>query len=320
LLFWASKGVDGFRCDMAEMVPVEFWHWAIDAVKRVHPNINFIAEVYNPSLYDSYLNWGGFDYLYDKVGLYDTLKSITRGEAAAHSITGCWQSLGDMQYSMLNFLENHDEQRVASDFNIGNPFKAVPELAVSLMFNTAPFMLYFGQEFGERGMLSEGFSGVDGRTSIFDYCSAPSVVRYLANSLSSQEKRLYSAYKHLFKLVMGEEALRVGSTYDLEYANFQTPGFDSGCCFAFARKSGTSLIVVAVDFSQTKTSLSVNLPSHLFEFWSLTPGYYSMQNLSLLPCSVNSYNEPILMNFSPNTPVHLQTNEYGIAIIKITLL
>ena len=49
LLFWASKGIDGFRCDMAEMVPVEFWEWAIPQVKEAHPEILFIAEVYNPT-------------------------------------------------------------------------------------------------------------------------------------------------------------------------------------------------------------------------------------------------------------------------------
>ena len=352
LLFWVSKGVDGFRCDMAEMVPVEFWHWAIDAVKRVYPQVVFIAEVYNPSLYDSYLHWGGFDYLYDKVGLYDNLKAITQGHAPAHSITGSWQSIGDMQYSMLNFLENHDEQRVASDFNIGNPFKAIPELAVSLLLNTAPFMLYFGQEFGERGMLSEGFSGVDGRTSIFDYCSAPSVVRFMKSiggaksvaataadgvGLLPSESVLYSAYKHLFSLAMGEEALRCGSTYDLEYANFSTEGFDPGCCYAFARKSGNSVFIVAVDFSQSRRSLPVNLPQHLFDFWSLPAGHYSMQNLSFLPSealpqteaipllyeqnnrAINRYNQSIIVQIYPNTPIHLPLNEYGVAIVKVEL-
>jgi glycosidase len=49
LLFWASKKIDGFRCDMAEMVPVEFWEWAIPQVKKKYPKILFIAEVYNPN-------------------------------------------------------------------------------------------------------------------------------------------------------------------------------------------------------------------------------------------------------------------------------
>ena len=120
LKFWSSKGVDGFRCDMAEMVPVEFWEWAIKEVKKEY-DVIFIAEVYNPSLYDSYINTGGFDYLYDKVGLYDKLKLISQGHLPASDITSVWQSLGSLQGKMLNFLENHDEQRVASSFNLGDP-------------------------------------------------------------------------------------------------------------------------------------------------------------------------------------------------------
>ncbi len=365
LLFWAGKGVDGFRCDMAEMVPVEFWHWVIAKVKKEYPNVIFIAEVYNPSLYSSYLEFGGFDYLYDKVGLYDNLKVITQryeGKAPwfspASSITGNWQSLGDMQYSMLNFLENHDEQRVASDFNIGNAFRAIPELVVSLMLNTAPFMLYFGQEFGERGMLSEGFSGCDGRTSIFDYCSAPSIVRYLksldyltnaangdedlfaVNHLENREFELYSIYRHLFSIAMGEKAIKEGQTYDLEYANNGKIGFDSNDCFVFARmytgaesNSGNDsfdnslreLIIIAVDFSQTAKSLPVRLPEHMFSFWNIQPGEYKSQNLLADTSSQLSAKSSGLQNsyssvqLTPDAPIEVSVNQYGISITKFII-
>ena len=79
LLFWAGKGIDGFRCDMAEMVPCEFWGWVIPQVKAHYPKLLFIAEVYNPNEYRNYLHNGHFDYLYDKVGLYDTLRALTCG-------------------------------------------------------------------------------------------------------------------------------------------------------------------------------------------------------------------------------------------------
>ncbi len=344
LLFWAGKEVDGFRCDMAEMVPVEFWNWAIAEVKRVYPEIIFIAEVYNPSLYSSYLDFGGFDYLYDKVGLYDNLKVITQrfeGKApwfsAASSITGNWQALGDMQYSMLNFLENHDEQRVASDFNIGNAFRAIPELTVSLMLNTAPFMLYFGQEFGERGMLSEGFSGLDGRTSIFDYCSSPSVVRYLKsldylndcfngkessvaiNHLQDNEFELYRIYRQLLGVAMGEKAIREGVTYDLEYANLNSIGFDSNDCFVFARmynnkdeNASKELVIIAVDFSQTAQSLPIRLPEHMFNFWDIAPKEYSAQDLLT--------RQSFILDLSPDSIIEVPVCQYGISIVKINLL
>ena len=179
LLFWAKKGVDGFRCDMAEMVPVEFWEWMIPQIKDKNPDIIFIAETYNPSQYWMYLEKGHFDYLYDKVGLYDTLKAVIRNEKPTSEITKCWQSLPGIENRMLNFLENHDEQRIASDFFAEDPQKAVPALIISSMISQSPMMVYCGQEFGEKGMDEEGFSGRDGRTTIFDYWTVDSISKWI---------------------------------------------------------------------------------------------------------------------------------------------
>lgn len=320
LKFWASKGVDAFRCDMAEMVPVEFWHWAIAELKAEYPAVEFIAEVYNPTLYKCYIEFGGFDYLYDKVGLYDNLKAITQTHtgytkpmwnSGANTITSNWQNLGDLQYSMLNFLENHDEQRVASDFNIGNPFKAIPELTVSLMLNTAPFMLYFGQEFGERGMLQEGFSGLDGRTSIFDYCSAPSVVRWHKSQLTEEESRLLDIYRDLLKISMEQQAVRCGRSYDLEYANCCTPKYNSSYCYSFARGcKPDEFIVVAVDFSQKLSELEVNLPVEFLNFWNIESANYSLCNL-LTGQQLDS------IDITGGTLVKIPINRYGVGIVKI---
>ena len=201
---------------MAEMVPVEFWEWAIPQVKQEYPNIIFIAEVYNPHEYKNYLFRGKFDFLYDKVGLYDTLRNVACGYDSATAITRSWQSLGGIEKRMLNFLENHDEQRIASDFFAGDPRKGVPALIVSACMNTNPMMIYFGQEFGEMGMDSEGFSGRDGRTTIFDYWSVDTIRRWRnegkfdGKMLTEEQKHLYAIYQRVLTLCNEEQAISNG--------------------------------------------------------------------------------------------------------------
>ena len=351
LLFWADKKVDGFRCDMAEMVPAEFWHWAISRVKESYPEIVFIAEIYKPSLYGTYVRYGGFDYLYDKVGLYDMLKSVSRSasglsgrgegvhDTPASFISRCWQELGDLQPRMLNFLENHDEQRIASDFNLGNAFGAVPELAVSLMLNKAPFMVYAGQEFGERGMSAEGFSKIDGRTSIFDYCSVPSLARFVEGFrkneclLTGEEREIYEIYKCLLRIAMREDAVRYGYTYDLEYANMDTPGFDPRRRFVFARRAGRSaqdpehreeVVLVAADFAGTPGEVSVKLPRHFFQAWNIEPGkeYMCRDLLSgpLFSCGTAiARDASFTMRPEYDGIIVLPVKKYGISVMKFTL-
>lgn len=185
---------------MAEMVPVEFWGWVLPQVKAKHKNILFIAEVYNPYEYRNYIFNGHFDYLYDKVGTYDILRSITCHRCSASALTGSWQSVDDIRDHMLNFLENHDEQRIASDFFAGNARNAIPALIVSSTLSSSPFMVYAGQELGERGMDQEGFSGKDGRTTLFDYWTVDTLSRRLKGELTEDEKSLYSVYRTLLNL------------------------------------------------------------------------------------------------------------------------
>ncbi len=269
LLFWAAKGIDGFRCDMAEMVPVEFWNWAIPAVKEKYP-VCFIAEVYNPSEYRNYIFNGHFDYLYDKVGLYDTLRNVMCGNQFASDISYCWQSLNGIQGNMLNFLENHDEQRIASAFFAGNALAGIPAMAVSALMNTNPVMIYCGQELGEPGMDEEGFSGRDGRTTIFDYWSLKSLRDWNNNgkfdgaNLSEEQKYLRQTYSKILHLAKEEQAIVKGEFYDLMYANSSNPYFNTHRQYAFLRKYNNEVILVVANFDKSEQKVRVEIPSDAF--------------------------------------------------------
>ena len=260
LLFWASKGIDGFRCDMAEMVPAAFWHWATDKVKFRYPKMLFIGEVYNPAEYRNYLA-AGFDYLYDKVGMYDTLREVICGRQSTHAITGAWQQTDDIRNHMLYFLENHDEQRVASSFFAGSGSKGIPGLVVSALLQKNPLMIYAGQEFGERGMDKEGFSGHDGRTTIFDYWSVDTLVRAATRKLTVEEKLLKMQYNKVCQIAVTEKAAVDGACFDLMYVNGHLHRQ-----YAFIRKAGSEVLLVVANFDELPVRIDVTIPAHAFDF------------------------------------------------------
>lgn len=268
VLYWCAKGVDGFRCDMVEMVPWQFMKWLISEVKRRYPDVIFVAEVYQKDLYKLYTGEVGFDLLYDKSGLYDTLRSIVEGYGTARGITWNWQSLGEMQPKMLNFLENHDETRFASDFFGKEPMRAASSLCAGLLLNDSAYMLYNGQEIGERGMDAEGFSGRDGRTTIFDWWSVASLRRLFGHihgkdSLTEKEKETLRLYKETLALA---SPLSGGKTYDLGYCNEGSAGFDPDHRFAFLRGRGDSACLIVCDFSGKDSLVDVTIPVEAFEY------------------------------------------------------
>lgn len=273
LLFWAEKKVDAFRCDMAEMVPLEFWKWVIPMVKAEYPNILFIAEIYNKSAYRNFLSTDAFDYLYDKVGLYDVVKDVASGYRPSSDITFTLSEVGDIQSKMLNFLENHDEQRIASDFFLGDANKGFAAMILTACVNTNPIMVYFGQELGEKGMDEEGFSGKDGRTTIFDYWSIDKIVRWNnsekwnCDKLTDDEQMLRRRYTDLLHFCNKEKAISEGKFYDLMYANYENIEFNSTKKYAFLRGDGKSLFLVVVNFNDIDSAVKVNIPDEAFTFF-----------------------------------------------------
>ena len=266
LLFWAAKGVDGFRCDMAEMVPPAFWAYATQIVTNRYPDIIFIGEVYDPSHYRTYIQ-SGFTYLYDKVGMYDCVRGVMCGERSASSITYEWQSLDDISDRMLYFLENHDEQRIASDFFCGDVWKGVPGLLVSALMQRNPLLIYAGQEFGERGMDKEGYSGRDGRTTIFDYWALETLYRGYFNreALSDAELHLSLVYQQILRIANSERAISEGQFFDLMYVNPLSERFNPRQQFAFLRKFEDEVLLVIANFSAQPVNVGVTIPAHAFQ-------------------------------------------------------
>lgn len=308
LLFWAAKGIDAFRCDMAEMVPGAFWHWATDKVKFAYPKVLFIGEVYDPWQYRNYIH-AGFDLLYDKVGMYDCLRAVTCGNRRAADITYQWQATDDIQSNMLYFLENHDEQRMASDFFAGDPQKGLPAMMVASWLNASPVMVYAGQEFGEKGMDQEGFSGMDGRTTIFDYWSVDTIRRgyFDSRKMKRAERELRDSYSKILSLANADDALREGDTYDLMYVNHDLADKQ----FAFLRKQGRQVVLVVVNFSDVVAECDVFLPQHVFEFWNMKGGSYRASDLLT--------GETLQMTIEPDMPVSVSVPAWGGRAYKFIL-
>ncbi|WP_343524660.1 alpha-amylase family glycosyl hydrolase [Pedobacter sp.] len=276
LTFWANKGVDGFRCDMAEMVPIAFWNWIIPQLKKVNPDLIFIGEAYNPKVYRQYLDEGKFDYLYDKVGLYDGLKKLIRNEpnADVKEIGAVWkkESAG-FGNRMLRFLENHDEERIASAGFAGKAELALPAMVVSATLGGGPVMLYFGQEVGEPGKGQEGFGGDDNRTTIFDYWGVPNHQKWMngglfdGRKLNAAQQNLRAYYKQLLKVTSTSDAVINGGIYEVP-----ATGNMNNRMYAFIRYSGKQRLLVVANFDRSQTlTANIEIPDQILKVKSSVP-------------------------------------------------
>jgi len=259
--------VDGFRVDMAEMVPVAFWRWVISGVKQQYPALVFVAETYDLSQYRAYID-AGFDWLYDKEGFYNCLRSVMQGQRWASDLCSVWQMNGDIQDRLLLFLENHDEQRLASSFFMGDGALAKPGVLVSALFNSrSALMLYFGQEVGEPGMDAEGFSGQEGRTTIFDYWGIErwqqfvNHHRYDGALLPEDGCQLLDWYRLLMKAIQQYPALQAGNFYDLTWYQNRQDEYNHATVYSFLRYDETDRFLVVANFGGHNEVIRLRMPA-----------------------------------------------------------
>ena len=320
LKYWASKGMDGFRCDMAEMVPVEFWKYATEEVRIDYPNVIFIAEIYNPKEYHNYVKIGGFNYLYDKVGLYDALRRLVeqKPEASVEDITKVWQNeSGDISQNMLRFLENHDEQRINTPaFAKGDPFAAIPAMIVTATLHTGPLMIYFGQELGETAEDKEGFGQADDRTTIFDFWGVKSHQAWMnegkfdGGKLTPNQKYLREFYGDLLKFINTSDAVKFGEFYDLQYV--QGDGYDKKKVYSYLRYSGKQKLLFVCNFNNVQQQeINLNIPEGAWNAMDL-----KMNKKMILKGKFNQKNQlefeadkPITLKISPNSVVIYEISE-----------
>lgn len=313
--YWIGKGVDGFRYDMAEMVPVEFWSYMNSAIKTQNPDAFLLAEVYNPDLYRDYIFLGKMDYLYDKVALYDTLKNIMQGRGSTDNLVAIQESVADIEHHMLHFLENHDEQRIASVDFAGKAEKGKPAMVVSACISTSPTMLYFGQEVGEPGDGNPGFGSAT-RTTIFDYWGVPNHQRWMNNGafdggqLTEEETNLRDFYVDLLNIVRDHSAFS-GKYKEIHRHNRAHTPYYNDRVFSFARWNDDEKLIVVTNFDAENTfGFSVSLDWDLINEWNLQPGVYELVNLlddqQAYPMKVDEQGASVRVDLKPLESVILK--------------
>jgi pullulanase/glycogen debranching enzyme len=201
------------------------------------------------------------------VGLYNTLERVLCEGHEAKEISQVWKDLDEMDAHMLRFMENHDEKRLASSQFVGDAFAALPAVTLSALMNTGPFMVYNGQESGETASGAVGYSGDDGRTSIFDYCHMPAHQKWMnggkfdGGGFDDAQRKLFGYYRNLLHFKQEHSAISEGKFYDLMWCNPWYMNFDPQFVYAFLRFSDTERLLVVVNFHRSEPrDVEVKIP------------------------------------------------------------
>lgn len=176
-------------------------------------------------------------------------------------------------------------------------------------------MIYFGQELGERGMEAEGFSGKDGRTTIFDYWTIDTIRRWRNEGkfdnrqLTPQEVSLQQFYSRILTLCNTEKAISDGEFYDLAYVNPRTELFNPATQYAFLRRYENEVLLIIANFANYDADMGVNIPRHVFELYNL-PELDKVKATGML--TGTSFN----VSFNSKEPVRLLVPAHSGRILK----
>ncbi len=322
--YWLAMGVDGFRYDMAEMVPVEFWSYLNSEIKATNPEALLLAEVYQPALYRDYLKLGKMDYLYDKVGFYDSLKPLMQGKGTGSAVFAAQQQVQDIAPHMLHFLENHDEQRIASPEFAGDANKGKPAMVVSALISTSPTLLYFGQESGETGALAAGF-GQPSRTSIFDYVGVPAHQawmnggRFDGGGFTPTQRQLHQFYQKIMQISATQPAVR-GDFVSLHQLNLQNAGY-SEQQMSFVRFNALQRLIVVSNFSEQPVQFKLQIPADLLQQWQMPTGTVELTDLLQHNQLADVSNQIYSLHYQHGQTgsIHLQLAGLGSVVLSVPI-
>jgi hypothetical protein len=128
-------------------------------------------------------------------------------------------------------------------------------------------MVYNGQESGEEALGEVGYSGEDGRTSIFDYCRMPSHQKWMnggkfdGDGFDESQKKLFGYYRELLHFRNEHAAIKEGKFYDLMWCNPWYSNFDPQYVYAFLRYTETERLLIVINFNRNESrDVEVKIP------------------------------------------------------------
>ena len=281
-LFWMDKGVDGFRFANADQVPVAFWSYLNSAIKVKYPDAFLLGEVNDEKRYRQFIRVGKMDYVYDKNGLYAKQAQILKGKIDPDQLVYAVKSIEDISANVVNFIENHDLNRIASAEFGSNGHKAKPLMTIATTISASPTIIYFGQEVGEPAKQESGF-GKANQTSLYDYTNVPNHQRWMNDGkfdgakLKFEEKLLRDFYQRLLRFSAQSNAI-AGEYEQLQTANKDSKGYDADI-FSFVRFSDNEKLLIVVNYSDSKSSyFDLKIPTSVILKMKLRDGNYIIKD------------------------------------------